>query len=152
MRQKKEAAVESRGAYDVDFFAWTQETAKLLERREFAQIDWEHVAEEIADMGKRDRREVRSRLMVLLMHLLKWEAQAERRRSSWRATIVEQGAQLVLLFEDSPSLRHVARDELRNIYRKAVQLAMRESRLSVEAFPKECPYNLEDLLSGELPK
>ena len=152
MRQRKEAAVESHSAYDVDFFAWTQETAELLRRGEFADIDWQHVAEEIADMGKRDRREVRSRLTVLLTHLLKWQAQPEQRRLSWRATIVEQRSELRLIFEDSPSLRRIAADEWRKIHRYALQRATEETGLRMEAFPKECPYSLDELLSGEMPR
>lgn len=123
----------------------------MVSRGEFAEIDREHLAEEIADMGKRDRREVRSRMTVLLMHLLKWEAQPEmRQESSWRATIVEQRAELALLFEDSPSLRRVAADELAKVYGHAVQRAAAETGLGVETFPPECPYRIEELLSGEL--
>ena len=143
--------MESRSAYDVDFFAWTQETAELLQRREFAQVDWEHVAEEIADMGKRDRREARSRMTVLLMHLLKWRFQPElRKTSSWRATIAEQRMELRLVFDDSPSLRRVARDELAAIYLHAVKRAAEETGLGVGAFPKECPYTVEQVLEWEL--
>src|SRR5713226_2577936 len=81
--------------YDQDFVAWTSETAQLLRAGRFDEVDIEHVAEEIEDMGKRDKRELHSRLTVLLLHLLK---------SGCRSTIITQRAELEQLFEDSPSL------------------------------------------------
>lgn len=146
-------AIESATLYDVDFYRWTQETAELICRGAFGEIDREHLAEEIADMGKRDKREVRPRMTVLVMHLLKWQMQPElREAASWRATVVEQRAELRLLFEDSPSLRRVAADELARTYRDAVDRAAQEARLEVKAFPSECPYTLAQILDvGFLP-
>lgn len=146
----KERVLNGETAYDTDFYAWTQETAELICRGEWNEVDREHVAEEIADMGKRDKREVRSRMTVLLMHLLKWQAQPElREKSSWRATIVEQRMELRLLFEDSPSLYRAAEDALPSTYSHAVKGAAEETGLAVGAFPKECPYELEQLLDWE---
>ena len=109
----KQRTLNERADYDRDFYQWTQETAESICRGEFDRIDCEHLAEEIADMGKRDKREVRSRLTVLIMHLLKWQAPPElRERSSLRATIVEQRRQLALVFRDSPSLYRVASEEI----------------------------------------
>ncbi|HEX3683333.1 MAG TPA: DUF29 domain-containing protein [Bryobacteraceae bacterium] len=137
--------------YDRDFYKWTQETAELICRGEFDRIQREHLAEEIADMGKRDKREVRSRMTVLMMHLLKWRAQPELcEQSSWRATIVEQRRQLELVFRDSPSLYRVAGEELRAAYGDAVEDAMAETRLAAETFPGECPYSLDELLKMDL--
>lgn len=76
--------------YDSDFFEWTQLSAELIRRGRLNEADLEHIAEEIEDMGKRDRREVRSRLIVLIAHLLTWQHQPERRSQSWRESIVEQ--------------------------------------------------------------
>jgi Domain of unknown function DUF29 len=147
----KEPMLNGGCGYDRDFYAWTQETAELICRGEWEAVDREHVAEEIADMGKRDKREVRSRMTVLLLHLLKWQAQPELRdKSSWRATIVEQQDQLELLFEDSPSLYRAAEDELALIYGRAVKRAAKETGLGVGAFPKECPFTLEQVLGMDL--
>jgi hypothetical protein len=144
--------MKAQSAYDRDFYAWTQKTAELICRGEWEAVDREQVAEEIADMGKRDRREVRSRITVLIMHLLKWQAQPEfREKSSWRETIVEQQDQLELLFEDSPSLYRTAEDELGLIYTRAVRRAANETGLGVEAFPTECRFSLERVIEMELP-
>lgn len=88
-------------------------------------------------------------MTVLIMHLLKWQAQPELREIfSWRATILEQRMELRLLFEDSPSLYRVAESEIVAIYRHAVQRAAEETRLGSGRFPKECPYTVELVLRG----
>lgn len=136
--------------YNTDFFRWTQDTAELIRQRRFDELDLEHVAEEIQDMGLRDHREVRSRFIVLVMHLLKWQLQPERRgTSSWVATIGEQRTELSLVLEDSPSLRRVPKEQLPVIYRRAVQRAIKETRLPANAFPADCPYSQEQILDDE---
>ena len=62
-------------AYEDDFFAWTQDQARLLREGKLTRVDAENVAEEIESMGKSDRREVKSCLRRLIMHLLKWPMQ-----------------------------------------------------------------------------
>jgi len=121
--------------YDSDFFEWTQYVGEALRQGHLSQADLEHVAEEIVDMGKRDRREVYSRMTVLLMHLMKWATQPERREgATWDATITEQREQLFLILRDSPSLRvHLIR-EMPAIYSRAAEKASEETRLPVNTF------------------
>ena len=57
--------------YDCDFFAWSLEQAKLLRAGKLVRADIEHIAEEIERMGRAEKRELISRLSVLLLHLLK---------------------------------------------------------------------------------
>jgi hypothetical protein len=147
---------EAVARYDKDFFRWTQETAELLRQRRFDEVDLEHVAEEIHDMGLRDHREVRSRLVVLLMHLLKWPYQPERRSRSWRGTLREQRRQLSLVLRDSPTLVHFAANEIETAYSDAIEGAMDETDLPRSSFPKSCPYTAsevlnKDFLPGPLP-
>jgi hypothetical protein len=122
----------------------------LIRQGRFSEADLEHIAEEIEDMGKRDRREVRSRLTVLIAHRLKWNYQPEQRSPSWRATIMEQRRQIVLVLDDSPSLRRAAVEELASIYAKAVKEAREDTGLAPNAFPKTCPYSLTDLLESRI--
>jgi hypothetical protein len=131
--------------YDADFFRWTQDTAELIRLGRFDELDLEHVAEEIQDMGNRDKREVYSRLKVLLVHLLKWEFQPERQGSSWQATILEQRFQVSLVIKNSPSLDRFAAHELRSAYANAVKAAVLETGLSAR-FPKSCPYTVDEIL------
>lgn len=143
----KRPAVHPSSGYPSDFYAWTQRTAESICRARFSEIDLPALAEEVSDMGTRDRREMRSRLTVLLMHLLKRHAQSERRsESSWPTTIVEQRRQLALLFADSPSLYRIAQDEWLDIYADAVSDAAAGTGVSLESFPRQCPYSLEQVL------
>jgi hypothetical protein len=131
--------------YETDFFEWTQHTAELLRDGKVNEADVEHIAEELEDMGKRDRREVQSRLLVLITHLLKWQIQAGKRSSSWTATIDQQRDQLQLLLNDSPSLRPGASDQLEIIYRKSASNALSQTGLNMQ-LPEQCPYTLEQIL------
>lgn len=135
--------------YDTDFYEWCLETAALIRARRLDEVDLEHVAEEIEDMGKRDKREVRSRLVVLMMHLLKWQVQAHQRRRSWGTTIREQRRRLRLVLNDSPSLVHITARELPSIYPEAVGDAMEETGLPQASFPKTCPYTAEEILRDD---
>src|SRR5260370_32766860 len=113
--------------YDEDFAIWTAETARLLRAGRFDEVDIEHVAEEIEDMGKRDKRELHSRLTVLILHLLKWKWQPEKKSASLGSTIVTQRAELCRLFEQSPSLEDILQDAVEDVYSDAMDVATVET-------------------------
>jgi Domain of unknown function DUF29 len=121
--------------YDFDFYAWTQDAAESLRQGRLSERDLERVAEEIADMGRRDRRELRSRTVVLVAHLLKWAVQPKlRRKSTWLSTINEQKLQIEEILSDSPSLIAGLREELPAIHQKAAIWAASETGLSYSSF------------------
>ena len=132
--------------YDEDFVLWTAETARLLRARRFEEVDIAHAAEEIEDMGKGDRREVESRLSVLLTHLLKWQVQPDIRSASWQATIAVQRAELHRVFKASPSLRATLALQIQEVYPEAIQQASLETGLLPDSFPAGCPFSLEQIL------
>lgn len=136
-------------AYDEDFFAWTQEQARLLRDGDVAGIDTENLAEEIESVGRSNRREMRNRLTVLLLHLLKWQFQPKRRGSSWSTTIWEQRLQLESILEDSPSLRLFFAEILDASYGRARDKAVDETRMGPHVFPASCPYTPEQILSED---
>jgi hypothetical protein len=134
--------------YDRDFFAWTQTVADQLLTGSVSRADLERIAEEITDMGKRDRREVHSRMVVLIMHLLKWMIQPERREgSTWRSTIITQRGELKAVFEQSPSLMPYAMRSLQQAYVEACDRALEETGLPMP-LPSECPYTIEQVLQS----
>jgi hypothetical protein len=133
-------------SYDADYHAWTLNTARLLREGRWAEADLEHIAEELESMGASERRELESRLIVLLQHLLKWQYQREKRSSGWLGTLDEQRTQLEILLRQSPSLRRLGPDSLDFAYPKARQKAARETGLDPKAFPAACPYTLEEIL------
>lgn len=134
----------------MDFFEWTQQVADRLRARRFAELDVEHVAEEIEDMGKRDLRELNSRMEVLLAHLLKWKVQPRKRSRSWRATVVTQRHEIKAILEDSPSLRRRLASARKSNYERAVARAAAETGLSVNIFPPDCPFSNEEILEAGL--
>jgi hypothetical protein len=109
-------------------------------------MDFRHLSEYLADMAKRDRREVFSRLVVLLSHLLKWEHQPERRSGAWRGTIREQRRELRQLVE-SGTLRNHAIAVLADAYAEARRQAADETDLSLDVFPVQAPENFDELLA-----
>src|SRR5829696_8597908 len=92
--------------YEADETAWLDETAELIRAGRFDQLDAPNLAEYLTDMAKRDRREVFSRLVALLTHLLKWEHQSDRRSGSWQGTILEQQRELRHLLESGSLHNH----------------------------------------------
>ncbi|MBD1213891.1 MAG: DUF29 domain-containing protein [Dolichospermum sp.] len=133
--------------HDHDFYAWTQEQAQLLRKGQFNQIDFRNIAEEIADMGRWEKRELESRLELLLMHLLKWQFQSNLRSRSWQLTIKEQRLRLEKLLAENPSLKSFLADCLEKIYQLAIISAERETGLS--SFPESCPYSLTEIFTSE---
>ena len=132
--------------YDEDFVAWLEDQARHARRAETGDLDLENIAEELEGMARSDRREIRDRLTVLLLHLLKYTAQPRRRSSGWRATIGEQRLQIASVIEDSPSLRSYPAEVLGRCYADARIRAVLETRLPATAFPEDCPFGIEDLL------
>lgn len=134
--------------YEADEPAWLEEMARLVAERRFAELDTEHLSEYLLDMAKREKREVFSRLTVLLTHLLKWEYQPEQRSNSWLATMDEQRNELGDLLE-SGTLRRYAEEILPRAYERAHRQATLQTGLAEETFPKDCPFSLDHLQSDE---
>jgi Domain of unknown function DUF29 len=139
----------ARVRYEDDLFAWTQEQAVLLRAHAVDTIDWENLAEEIESMGRRDRREFKSRLRVVLLHLLKWQAQPKLRGGGWRKTLRTQRTEIRDLLQESPSLRREVPDMIREAYADAVKDAIDETGLRADMFPTTCPYTPEDVLDED---
>ncbi|MCL1463360.1 DUF29 domain-containing protein [Argonema galeatum] len=145
----EKATVENLELYEQDYYLWMITTANLLRERRFEEINFEHLIEEIEEMGKDKRRELKSRLVVLLMHILKYQYQIEKRSSSWVSTILEQYDQIEYLLEDSPSLKPYYLEIFKQCYSKAIRNASAETKLSVNAFPNESPFSPEDVINSD---
>ncbi|MCG6943250.1 MAG: DUF29 domain-containing protein [Thiohalocapsa sp.] len=135
--------------YEQDFHAWTEEQARLLRAGLTAAADLAHIAEEIETLGASERRELESRLKVLLQHLLKWRYQPDARSSGWLGTITEQRDQLDTLLRQSPSLRRLVPEYLGHAYTKARRAAALETELDRSLFPETCPFAQERVLDPE---
>lgn len=133
--------------YDHDFYAWANEQAALLRAGDLSAADIEHIAEEIESMGKTEKRELISRLQVLLLHLLKWQVQPARRGTSWRNTVRIQRLDLADHLADNPSLKTRIEDRIANAYRKAVIQASDETGLPESCFPAACPWDYAQIVN-----
>jgi hypothetical protein len=132
--------------YERDFYAWTQEQATLLRTSRLEQLDTEHLAEEIEALGRQERRELVNRLGILLGHLLKWQFQPQLRGKSWQATIIEQRQDIQELIAESPSLKSYLAEAMEKAYRKGLLLVVRETPLSLQDLPDQCPYTFEQVM------
>lgn len=135
--------------YQEDYYGWLQENAQLIREKRFSEIDVENIVEELESMGKSEKRELSSRLTVLLMHLLKWQYQTVKRSTSWRNTIAVQRIDIRELLEDSPSLKSEILDKIAVAYEKAQLAAEIETGIEKQNFPAECPFSLEQILDEE---
>ena len=140
----------SKSLYDRDFYLWIQTTAQQLKEGQFNEIDIPNLIEEIESMGRSEKRELKSRLIVLLMHLLKWQYQPEKRSESWRSTISEQRICIEGLLEDSPSLQPLISEVFDDCYQKARLKAADETGIKLNFFPKESPFTLDETLNVSL--
>ena len=134
--------------YDDDLYQWTIEQADALRRRAINQLDFDNLAEEIESVGRSERREIRSRLEILLIHLLKWHYQPEKRSNSWRASVSEARRRIEDVLADNPSLRSFPAEALASAYRLAV-LDEAIRRLELMHLFEACPWAIEDVLRDD---
>ena len=139
--------------YETDFYLWTQQQAALLRQGEFNRIDLDlaNIAEEIESMGKRDRRSLSSYLQNVLLHLLKWQHQHERRGTSWELSIENGRYQLHDLLEESPSLKPQLEKLVAKEYPQARRNAAGETGLPLTTFPEQCPFTVEQITGDDGP-
>lgn len=131
--------------YEQDFYGWTQEQAALLRAGRLNDLDIENLIEEIETMGRSEKRELESRLTVLLLHLLKWKYQEARRGRSWQLSIDEQRIQFQKTLKENPGLKPLFEQIIIDAYELAVIQASRETKISKNVFPVECPWTFAEL-------
>ena len=130
-----------RSLHDNDFYAWSLEQAALLRAGRVGEADLATIAEEIESMGKTEKRELVSRLTVLLLHLLKWERQPAGRSNSWQLSIANARDEIADLLDDNPSLKPIIDDVMASAYRYARRRAAIETDMAEDAFPPQCPWS-----------
>lgn len=132
--------------YDQDFYGWTQEQAALLKAGRLDELDIANLIEEVETMGRSEKRALESRLTVLLVHLLKWQHQPNRRGRSWTLTIEGQRIKLFRVIKDNPGLKPQLSGLLDDAYRLAKVNASKETGLDKLVFAQECPWTWEQIM------
>ncbi|MFN8488372.1 MAG: DUF29 domain-containing protein [Caldilineaceae bacterium] len=135
--------------YNHDFYAWTQQQVALFQAEELEKLDLPNLIEEIEAMGISQRNEITSRLVVLLMHLLKLRYQARRHVNSWLNTIRTQRVDIEIVLVSSPSLRRFIPDTIAYAYPRARKRAAQETGLPLGTFPVICPWSIEEILDED---
>lgn len=129
--------------YDADFYTWAMTQAEAVRRRSANEVDWDNVAEELETLGRGEARELKSRYVVLLTHLLKWIHQPERRGRSWANTIANQRDELADHLAHNPGLASREAEEFSKAYHLARRDASTETELELDVFPEMPPFTLE---------
>jgi len=135
--------------YDADFYAWTQQQANVLKTGDFSSLDLDNLIDEIESMGKSEKRELESRLEVLLAHLLKWKFQPDFRGRSWQATIKEQRERIADHLKENPSLKSFLPEIYGKTYRYSILKAVKETGMSESTFPSQCPWWFDHAMDAD---
>ena len=135
--------------YDIDFALWIEDTVNQLKSRNIENLDWDNLIEEIESLGKRDKRELKNRLVTLFEHILKRNyVMLPDCYRGWEVTINRTQSNLRDILADSPSLRNY----LREIYFNCYQESLGNMQIEYDAeFPNICPFSqdVDTLLTGK---
>lgn len=129
-----------------DFALWCAQQGALLRAGRLSAIDRENLAEEVESLGRSERKEISSRLEVLILHLLKWQFQPGRRSESWRISISEQRIWIPSVIKYSPSLKRYPAHIFKDAYEHGRQRAIDETGMMPSVFPEEPPFTVSQAL------
>lgn len=135
--------------YEDDFYGWTIGNISLLRQRKFNEADMDHIIEEIESLGRSNRRELVSRLGVLIAHLMKWEYQSDLKNKSWKGTIVRQRIDIKDVLEENPSLNSQIDEILVKAYKYSLAILEEETPLDLKSIPQTCPYTVQQCLDDD---
>lgn len=135
--------------YQQDFYAWTQQQANLIQNNTLNSLDLINLLEEIRDMGISQQNQLENRLVGLLMHLLKWKYQPQKRGNSWKMSIEYQRLGIKKVLKKNPSLKYQLTERLIEEYPSSVIKASKETKLIKDCFPKECEWNILQILDDK---
>ncbi|WP_414563032.1 MULTISPECIES: DUF29 domain-containing protein [unclassified Anabaena] len=142
----------NKALYEQDFYLWIQTTVKFLKERNLEQLDIDNLLEEIDSMGRSEKKELKTRLIVLIEHLLKlqfWILEKDDNARGWRTTVVEQRRQILYILADSPSLKSILNNLFIDCYTDGRKDTIRKHQLSSELFPEQPPFSLEQVLNED---
>ena len=142
-------ASAARTRYGDDLYTWVQEQVALLREGRLDEVDAENVAEELSDVGKSEFSKLTSALEIILIHMLKWDHQPEKRTRSWDNSIAIQRRHFADVLADNPGLKSRREEALRRAYGLARLTASSETGISKGLFPAECPYGFGEILDRE---
>lgn len=135
--------------YEADYLLWIEANLERLKAGNYNQVDWANLIEEIEYVSRSERRSLKSNLVVVLLHLLKWQFQPELRSRSWKGSLEEHRRRIREILETSPSLKSHLLECFDKAYKDAIRQAMAETDLPRSLFPAECPYTIDQVLDSD---
>ena len=141
---------DKQSLYERDYYTWALQQARALKERHLEELDWENLSDEVESLAKTERRELRSRLEVLLQHLIKWQFQPQRRTRSWRTTIALQRSKIGEHLDENPGLKPEVPVILARAYKSAyLDVTGRFLRRSDPQPPESCPWTFEQVMDEQ---
>ncbi len=135
--------------YAADYVLWIEANLEHLKAGDYAQVDWANLIEEIEYISRTERRSLKSNLVIVLLHLLKWQYQPELRSRSWKGSLEEHRRRIREILETSPSLKSYWLECFDKAYEDAIRQVIAETDLPRTIFPSVCPYAIEQVLDSE---
>jgi Domain of unknown function DUF29 len=136
--------------YEDDFYGWLMEQARYVRDGRWDAVDRENLAEEIESLGREQFNKLESSLRVLMLHMLKWDHQPQKRSRSWALTVRTQRLEVEDVLSDNPSLKPRIAEAMARGYRKARVEAAKETELDEHVSPASCPYDWDEVMGREL--
>ncbi len=135
--------------YEADYAAWLDHQVALLKADRWSDVDKDNLIDEVESLGRSNFRSFVSAIETVLVHMLKWDYQPERRSRSWQGSILEHRRRIEEELEDCPSYSARLEEAVTRAYRTAAPRAFRESGLPLQTFPTTCPYSWDDIMNRE---
>jgi hypothetical protein len=141
----------ANASYEADYYSWALEQAELLRGGRLAEADLENIAEELTDLGREEFHKLVSAYRVLLLHMLKWDFQAERRTRSWAISVALQRNHAARILGDNPGLKSRVEEARFRAYENARLEAASETGSKPAIFPPDLLYTLDDMMTRDFP-
>ena len=148
LSKERSPAVSPR--YKDDFYSWALHQSHLLLEGRIAEADCANIAEELADLGRSERRSLRSALARVIQHLLKWDFQPSKRTANWQNSIYIHRVHASQDLSENPGLKSELDAIVREAYKLAIGYAAKDTGLPRDAFPASCPYTFEAVMTREV--
>lgn len=134
-------------SHDSDFYTWVQEQTALLRAGRVEALDLDNIAEELSDVGLNEYYRLQSAVEIILLHMIKWDHQPERRTRSWALSIAEHRERALIQLRKSPGLKSSLEEVQQDAFRLARLGAARQMKRPQKTLPTDCPYAWDDILN-----
>ncbi len=110
--------------HDSDFNLWIEEIKVKIQNRDFQDMDWESLLDEIEDMGASQKRALDSYMQRLIEHILKlkyWKSEVSRCRNGWMAEVSNFRSRINRILKKNPSLKNYLAREYSDLFYDATK-------------------------------